>query len=194
MIRNTVFIPATRQLVFSVLTTYAKYVDWLPGCERCSIVAVNGLSTHAEFVLKLNRKLQIGLRYDAEPDHTLRFELTGGTELKTYVGLYRLVDATEGNGTILFTEMDVELRSFPRFLTDGFARKSVEQAGIALKQYIEKMHIMREPAATAQPVKPAAHRPARRVLQIVKEPAGYRIWFIGSILTAKNVAGDFFRR
>src|SRR5260370_33110606 len=108
MIRNTILIPAPRRLVFSVLTEFSKYIDWLPGCEKCSVVSVKGMSTHTEFVLNQHRKLQIGLRFDAEQDYILRFELTSGKELKTYAGSYRLMDADEGQGTILFAELDVE--------------------------------------------------------------------------------------
>ncbi len=192
MIRHTVFIPAPRQLVFSVLTGYARYVDWLPGCERCSVVAVKGISTHTQIVVNMARKLQLDLRFDAESDNLLRFELTNTKELKTYAGSYRLVDAADGTGTVMFTELDVEVRQSGRLLTDGVARKAVQEAGVALHNYIGKMPRPKESAATAEPVKPAAHRRARRVLQIVKEPAGYRIWFMGNIMKAKNVAGDFF--
>lgn len=193
MIRNTVFIPAPRQLVFSVLTDYPKYIEWLPGCERCSVTSVKGISTYTRIVLNMARRLQLDLRFDAESDHILRFELTDARELKTYAGSYRLVDAADRKGTVLFTELDVEVRSFPRFLTDGVARKSVEQAGMALHQYIGKMP-RAESAVTAEPVNPAVRRRARRVLQIVREPAGYRIWFMGNIMTVKNVAGNFFIR
>jgi uncharacterized protein YndB with AHSA1/START domain len=192
MIRNTVFIPAPRQLVFSVLTGYERYIDWLPGCERCSVVAVKGTSTYAQVVVNMARKLHLELRYDAESDNLLRFELTNTKELKTYAGSYRLMDAADGTGTVLFTELDVEVRSIPRFLTDGVATKTVQQAGIALRDHIGKMPRAREGAATTEPVRPAVRRRARRVLQIVKEPAGYRIWFMGNIMKAKNIAGDFF--
>src|ERR1700722_15491736 len=172
MIKSVVFIPAPRAVVFATLTGYSKYVEWLPGCEQCTVVSLKGLTAHTEFVLNMTRRVKMGLRFDAEPDQILRFELSSGTDLKTYTGLYRLMDATEGNGTVLFTELDLEVRSLPRFLTDGFAKKSLEQAGNALKRYIEKNPGVRVPAPAATPVTPAppaARRRARRLVQIMKE-------------------------
>ena len=149
MIKNAVFIPASRSVVFGALTGYSKYEEWLPGCEQCTVVSVKGSTTCTEFVLNMSRRIQMGLRFDAEPDHILRFELTGGKELKTYAGLYRLIDATDRKGTVLFTELDMEVRSIPRFLTDGMAKKSLQQAGVALKKYVEKLPDVRDAAPIA---------------------------------------------
>lgn len=196
MIKNAVFIPAPRPVVFSALTGYTKYEEWLPGCEQCTVVSAKGLTTHTEFLLNLSRKIQMGLRFDAEPDHILRFEMTSGKDLKTYAGLYRLMDATDRKGTVLFTELDMEVRSLPRFLTDGFAKKSLEQAGLALKQYVAKIPARRDaaPASAPQAPAPAAPRRARRLMQIRRGPAGYRIWILGRVFSAKNLGGDFFSR
>jgi hypothetical protein len=197
MIKNAVFIPAPRSVVFATLTGYSEYEKWLPGCEQCTVASVKGLTTHTEFVLNLTRKVQMGLRFDAEPDHILRFELTSGKDLKTYTGLYRLMDATDRKGTVLFTELDMEVRSLPRFFTDGFAKKSLEQAGLALKKYIEKLPAARGPAPAAAQITaeaPAARSRARRLVRISKDPSGYRIWLLGKVLTAKNVPGNLFDR
>jgi uncharacterized protein YndB with AHSA1/START domain len=196
MIKNAVFIPASRSAVFAALTGYSKYEEWLPGCEQCTVVSVKGSTTCTEFVLNMSRTIRMGLRFDAEPDHILRFELTGGKELKTYAGLYRLMEATDRSGTVLFTELDMEVRSIPRFLTDGMAKKSLERAGIALKKYVEKLPAVRDAAPVAAPFTPAAPpaRGARRLVQIGKLPAGYRIRILGTVLRVKNLPGNFFDR
>ena len=53
MIKNAVFIPASRSAVFAALTGYSKYEEWLPGCEQCTVVSVKGPTTCTEFVLNM---------------------------------------------------------------------------------------------------------------------------------------------
>jgi hypothetical protein len=188
MIRAVLHIPATRQQVFSVLIDYPRYTEWVPGCEHCRVVSSKGTTVDTEIMLNLYRKGQIGMRFEAVPLHVVNFRMTSGKDLKTYAGSYRLMDSADGNGTIVFAEWDLDLGSpLPKFMVDHAARKSLDQAGIALKRYIHE----RCSQATAAPVAPSpapqhVRCRAKRILQVLKTPAGYHVWLFGKVFTAKR--------
>ena len=129
-------------------------------------------------VVNTIRKLRVGVRFEAEPDQQLRFELVSGKDLRKYSGFYRFVTAADGKGTVMFAELALEVPSMPQFVTDSMARKALGQLSAAFKNYVEKLPGAGAGDAEASQVDaaaPAAPRRARRLLQIVKRPGGYRV-------------------
>lgn len=194
MVKGAIYLAAPRRQVFGTLIGYGKWEEWVPGCEKCTVASAQGPTSHVELVIGLARKLKMRLRYDAEPDSVLRFQLIAANDtIKTYAGLYRLVDA-EDKGTILFAELDLEVRGMPRFLTDGFAKKSLDKTAKALKSYLARVIPAQSAQPTAARLVPAASLPQRRprrLLQVVKQPGGYRIQLMGQVVTLKNLEGSF---
>lgn len=195
MIRSTIYIAASRERVFSTLTEYARYPEWTPGCEECTIRSSNGATTTVDMVMNGPRRLRLGIRYDAAPHQLVQFEMVSGKDLNRYSGLYRLVTAEDGKGTVVFAELDLDVPAVPRFLIEGMVRKSMGQAAHALKRYVERLPGLSEPIAPREPAGGAprkAPRRVRRVMQIVKGPGGYRVWFMGSAFTVKKIDGNVF--
>jgi hypothetical protein len=193
MIRKTIYIPVSRERLFSVLMAFDKYPEWTPGFERCAVLSTDGPATIVEMVVKAARRIR--LRYDAQPCELLEFRMTGGNDVKTYSGMYRLAAAADGKGTVLFAELELEVNSMPRFLSDSFAKSSLDKAAVALKEYVGKLSTAARDSAPAEAVgtaRPAPSRRARRLLQIVKGSRGCRIWFMGEVLTVKKIDGNVF--
>lgn len=195
MIRKTIYIPVSRERLFPILMAFDKYPEWTPGFERCTVLSTNGPATTVEMVVKAARRIRLEVRYDAQPCESLEFRMTGGNDVKTYSGMYRLAPAADGKGTVLFAELELEVNSMPRFLSDSFARSSLDKAAVALKEYVGKVAPPRRDAAPAEAagiVRRSPSRRARRLLQIVKGPRGCRVWFMGEAFTVKKIDGNVF--
>ncbi len=192
MIRNTVYIPASRERVYSALTEFSGYPEWIPNCEQCTVLSSSGTTTTAEMLMNSTRRIRMSVRFDGVPGQSLQFEMVSGKDLKKYSGMYRLVAAADGKGTVLFTDLDLEVASVPRFLTDGAAKKSLDKGGLALKKFIEKRGDAEQTAAKPATAPPRVPLRARRLLQIVKQPKGYRLWFLGEAFTLKRTEGNVF--
>ena len=196
MIKNTVYIPASRERVFSALTKFSSYPEWVPNCEQCTVLSSSGATTTVEMLMNATRRIRMGVRFEGEPGKTLQFELISGKDIKKYSGLYRLVTSEDGTGTVLFTDLDIEVTSMPRFLTDGPAKKSLDKGALSLKRFVEKLAAAEETASTVARLAtpPRTPRRARRLLQIVRQTKNYRVWFMGETFTVKKIEGNIFNR
>jgi uncharacterized protein YndB with AHSA1/START domain len=192
MIKNTVYIPASRERVFSALTAFPRYPEWVPNCEQCTVLSSSGTTTTVEMLINVTRRIRMSVRFEGEPEQMLQFEMISGKDLKKYSGLYRLVTAVDGAGTVLFTDLDIEVASMPRFLTDSAAKKSLDKGALSLKKFVEKLVRAEDTASIAAPVAAEPRTPlrARRLLQIVKQTKCYRVWFMGEAFTMKKIEGN----
>jgi len=142
MIRSVLHIDAPRNEVFAILADYSRYREWFPGCERSTIVSGAGESVDAEFVINMFGKVKVGMRFKAEPARTLRFHMISGKELRSYSGSYRLTDSADGKGTVVIAELEIGLRVFvPAFIINHYAKKSMDDTGRSLKQYLRRMSL-----------------------------------------------------
>jgi hypothetical protein len=196
MIKNTVYIPASRERVFSALTAFPSYPEWIPNCEQCTVLSSSGTTTTVEMFMNATRRVRMGVRFEGDPGETLQFEMVSGKDLKKYSGLYRLVTAADGIGTVLFTELDLEVASMPRFLTDGTAKRSLDKGALSLKKFIERRARAEETASAPAPVAAQPRTPlrARRLLQIVQQTKSYRVQFMGEAFTVKKIEGNVFNK
>jgi ribosome-associated toxin RatA of RatAB toxin-antitoxin module len=187
MIRAVINVPATRQQVFSVLTDYSGYRNWIPNCQACTVVSQSGNSADAQILVGGMKRIEMTLHFDAQPIQLLSFRMTKGKEVKAYSGTYRLMDASDGAGTVVIAELVIDAGMMvPKFMVDRMSKKMLDETGVALRKHMEGSRI---PTAVAQAVKSAAkaaapHR-ARRLLRITKTSAGYKIWLQGETYIVK---------
>jgi carbon monoxide dehydrogenase subunit G len=191
MIKTVINVSAPRQQVFSVLADYPNYMRWVPGCERSSVLSSSGSSSETEIVISSMKRIELNVRFEAQLDQVLSFRMTKGKELKAYSGTYRLMDSTDGNGTVVIAELEIDVgKMVPKFMVDKMARKMVDDTGVALRKYISAM-----PAA---PVRPPAARPtpghqkrrrARRILRVTRTGDGYNVWLMGESFNVKVSGG-----
>lgn len=193
MIKAVINVPAPRHQVYAVLTEYDKYEAWLPGCKEARITAQNGSSTDTEITIASMKTMSMALRFEADGSQGLTFRLLRSSDLKGYSGSYRLMDAADGNGTVVITEMELDAGAMvPKFMVDRMAKKSIDDTGVALREYLKKLPppAAPAPAAGAAPAKPAAtatkRKRARRVLRVTKTGQGINIWYMGREIDMKD--------
>jgi carbon monoxide dehydrogenase subunit G len=189
MIKAVINLEAPREHVFAILTDYPQYKRWLPGCELSDVVSTSGATTDTNIVINSMKKMQLGLRFEAQPTQSLNFRMTSGKDMKSYVGSYRLMDAADGKGTVVIAEMEIDAGAMvPKFMVDRIAKKSIDDTGNALKGYVKKVPVQggtasKAAVARAEQVKP---RRSRRIMQVVKTADGYRVWMMGETYTIKG--------
>jgi carbon monoxide dehydrogenase subunit G len=187
MIKAVINVPAPRQAVFSVLTDYPGYRNWIPGCEQCTVTSQSGNSADAQIVVSSMKRIEMALRFEAQPIQSLAFRMTQGKELKAYSGTYRLMDATDGKGTVVIAELEIDAGMMvPKFMVDRMSKKMIDDTGVALRKHMETVRI---PTAVTQAAKAAPKaavpRRARRLLRVTKTAEGYTIWLQGETYIVK---------
>jgi len=187
MIKAVINVPAPRQMVYSVLTDYAGYRNWVPGCEQCTVLSQSGNSADTQIVVSSMKRIEMSLRFEAQPVQSLSFRMVKGKDVKAYSGTYRLMDATDGKSTVLIAELEIDVGMMvPRFMVDRISKKMIDDTGSALRKHMQTVTI---PTAAAQAAKAAARearpRRARRLLRITRTAAGYQIWLQGETYTVK---------
>jgi ribosome-associated toxin RatA of RatAB toxin-antitoxin module len=190
MIKAVINVPAARQQVFSVLTDYSGYRNWVPGCEACTVTSQSGNSADAQIVVSTMKRIEMSLHFEAQPVQSLAFRMTKGKELKAYSGTYRLMDATDGAGTVVIAELEIDAGMMvPRFMVDKMSKKMIDDTGVALRKHLAGARIPTAVAQAAQSAaKATARRRAHRLLRITKTDAGYKIWLRGEIYFVKTLS------
>ena len=188
MVKSVAQVDSPRSLVFSILTDFGSYPEWVPGCERCSVLSAAGKISTTEIVLNSMKKITLGLRFDAEPDQLLKFEMVSGKDVKAYTGSYKLMNASEGPGTVVVTELELDAGPMaPKFMVDRMLKKTLEATGDALNKYA-RVVAARQPAPTApvpeRVATPVKARRAKCLLRVIRTPEGDRIWYAGQIYQA----------
>jgi carbon monoxide dehydrogenase subunit G len=190
MIKAVLNVEAPREHVFSILTDYGRYKQWLPGCEKSDVLTSSGDTTDTDIVINSMKKMKIGLRFEAQPTQSLNFHMISGKDMKSYVGSYRLMDAADGKGTVVIAEMEIDAGAMvPKFMVDRIAKKSIDDTCSALKEYIKKAPFQAGTGAKAAvPARAVETRPrrARRIMQVIKTADGYRVWMMGETYTIKG--------
>src|ERR1700739_3195161 len=130
MVKSVSQVEHGRALVFSILTDYTSYPSWVPGCEKCIVQSSSGTISTVEITLNSMKKITLGLRFDAAPDQLLKFEMVSGKDVKSYNGSYKLMNATDGSGTVVVTELELDAGPMaPKFMVDRMVKKTLEQTG-----------------------------------------------------------------
>ncbi|HEV8132009.1 MAG TPA: SRPBCC family protein [Acidobacteriota bacterium] len=184
MIKAVLNVEAPRQHVYSILTDFSHYSQWLPGCVESKVVSSSGNTVDMEVTVTGIKTMTMGLRYEMQPDQFLNFRMIKGKELKAYSGSWKLMDSADGSGTVVMGEMEMEA-SVPAFMLNRMAKKAIDDAGEALKK---RARLLPAPPAKAPApaeilpgvVAPKARpRRSKRVLHVMRIPGGYRVWVMG---------------
>lgn len=183
MIKSVIHIGFPREHVYDVLSNFAAYREWLPGCTRSVIVASEGRMTDVDTTVEGMKNVTMEVRFEEDPGERVRFHMTKGTDLKTYFGEHRLLDAANGNGTVVVTEVEMDAGAMiPKFVWDRLARSVVEEMGAALGERV-KAFSTGAVAGRSNRGEPKTRR--RRILQIANTLSGPRIWYLGKVYRPK---------
>jgi carbon monoxide dehydrogenase subunit G len=187
MIKAVINVEAPRQHVFSILTDYSRYKEWLPGCEQSTVVSSGAESTDTEIVINSMKRMRLGLRFEAHPAQSLNFRMISGKDIKSYAGSYRLMDSADGQGTVVIAEMEIDAGAMvPKFMVDRVAKKSIDETGAALKKYVRTIPLQAGVTAGPGRAVEARARRAKRLIQVIRTEGGYRVWMMGESYVVKS--------
>jgi len=189
MIKAVINVPAPRAAVFQVLSDFPRYKEWVPGCDSCVVNSQSGNTTETTITISSMKRIELGVRFDAQPDSALAFKMIKGKDLKSYSGTYRLMDAADGTGTVVIAELEIDVGMMaPKFMVDKVTRKMMDDTGVAIRSHIQKLGIKAWPAAAkpAAIMRPTKTHRARRLLRVTKTSTGYSVWLFGEMHEVKS--------
>jgi carbon monoxide dehydrogenase subunit G len=185
-------IDASRERLYGIISDFARWSEWFPGCKDAKIVTDKGNTKQVEITLASVKTITMGLEFDLTPTQLINFRKYSGKDVKDYCGSFRLMNASDGAGTVVMGEMEMDAGAMvPKFMVGRIMEKSLAQTAEALKQRVNTA----PPGPkfdTAEPVAAGAGSagvgvvaaravPARRkrVLHVLQAGDGYRVWLMG---------------
>lgn len=194
MTKSVFQIDASKDRLFGIIADFARWSEWFPGCKEAKIVADKGNSKQVEITLASVKTITMGLEFDLTPTQLINFRKYSGKDVKEYCGSFRLMNASDGAGTVVMGEMEMDAGAMvPKFMVGRIMEKSLAQTAEALKQRVNTA----PPGPkfeTAEPVAAAAAAggagagvvtapsvPARRkrMVHVIQSGEGYRVWLMG---------------
>src|SRR5262245_53521045 len=179
MIKSVLHLAHPRDQVYDVLANFGEYQHWFPGCTRSKVVASDGNRTDIATTVGGMKTVHMEVRFEEEPCERIRFNMTKGKDFKTYAGEHRLLDAANGQGTVIITEVDMDAGALvPRFMLDHVVRRALDEIGQCLDARV-KTAFAGEASRSAR--RAESRKKRRRILQIANTANGTRIWYMGKV-------------
>jgi len=187
-------IDAPKERLFGIIADFERWSEWFPGCKGAKIVSDKGNNKQVEITLASVKTITMGLEFDLTPTQLINFRKYSGKDVKEYAGSFRLMNASDGAGTVVMGEMEMDAGAIvPKFMVGKIMEKSLAQTAEALKQRVHTAPpgpkfesaepVVVAPAAGAGAVAaPAAQAvPARRkrLVHVIQSGEGYRVWLMG---------------
>ncbi len=173
----------TREEYYAILADCGRYSQWAPGIEMSSVLATEGDVTIAELRGRLfsDRTLNLELIYSRPDGVTFhQIDCLGRPEIS---GRLRVEETEAGIGS-----PTVLVRFAARIETPLLEFGSGRRARSALRAGLDSLGARRRHLASARPV---AADSKQKVLEVVREAGGLRIWYLGeSFLLPRQDAGS----
>jgi carbon monoxide dehydrogenase subunit G len=184
-------IDAPKDRLFGIIADFPRWSEWFPGCKEAKIVNDKGNTKQVELTLASIKTLTMGLEFDLTPTQLINFRKYSGKDVKEYAGSFRLMNASDGAGTVVMGEMEMDAGSLvPKFMVGKIMEKSLGQTAEALKQRVitappgpvyEVAEAVAAPAAAGVAAAVAQVVPVRRkrMVHVIQSGNGYRVWLMG---------------
>jgi len=190
MIKSVFQIDAPRERLYGILTDFSRYSEWMPGCQQVKVISNSGSTAQVELVIASIKTITMGLEFDLTPTQLIGFRKFSGKDIKEYLGSWRLMNASDGAGTVVVGEMEMDAGAMvPKFMVARMAEKSISQTAEALKKRVltapptPKFETAEPaPAVAAAPgaaASPTVIRRRKRIIHVLQSGDGYRVWLMG---------------
>ena len=191
MTKSVFQIDATKDRLFGIIADFARWNEWFPGCKEARIVTDKGTTMQVEITLSSVKTITMGLEFDLTPTQLINFRKYSGKDVKDYCGSFRLLNASDGAGTVVMGEMEMDAGAMvPKFMVGRIMEKSLAQTAEALKLRVhtapptpkyESAEAVAAPAGTGAGgvVTPAAPARRKRMVHVTQSGEGYRVWLMG---------------
>jgi carbon monoxide dehydrogenase subunit G len=186
-------IDAPKDRLFGIIADFPRWSEWFPGCKEAKVVTDKGNTKQVELTLASIKTLTMGLEFELTPTQLINFRKYSGKDVKEYAGSFRLMNASDGAGTVVMGEMEMDAGSLvPKFMVGKIMEKSLGQTAEALKARVhtappgpvyETAEAVAAPAAQGSGVAVAApqvvHVRRKRMVHVIQSGRGYRVWLMG---------------
>jgi carbon monoxide dehydrogenase subunit G len=185
-------IDAPKDRLFGIIADFPRWSEWFPGCKEAKVVTDKGNTKQVELTLASIKTLIMGLEFDLTPTQLVNFRKYSGKDVKEYAGSFRLMNASDGAGTVVMGEMDMDAGSLvPKFMVGKIMEKSLAQTAEALKARVNTAPpgpVYETAEAVAAPAAPGAAVAAtpqvvpvrrKRMVHVIQSGNGYRVWLMG---------------
>jgi carbon monoxide dehydrogenase subunit G len=183
-------IDATKDRLFGIISDFNRWSEWFPGCKEAKIVTDKGNTKQVELTLASVKTITMGLEFDLTPTQLINFRKYSGKDVKEYAGSFRLMNASDGAGTVVMGEMEMDAGAMvPKFMVGRIMEKSLAQTAEALKLRVNTappgpVYETAVPVAAASGAGApgaAAGVPVRRkrMVHVIQSGEGYRVWLMG---------------
>ena len=194
MTKSVFQIDAPKDRLFEIIADFNRWNEWFPGCKDAKIVTDKGATLQEELTLASVKTITMGLEFDLTPTQLINFRKYSGKDVKEYAGSFRLMNASDGAGTVVMGEMEMDAGAMvPKFMVGKIMEKSLAQTAEALKQRVHTAPVTTKYAsaeAAAAPASapgavpagvPAQAVPVRRkrMVHVLQSGDGYRVWLMG---------------
>ncbi len=191
-------IDAPRERLYGILVDFPRWSEWFPGCKDAKLVKDDPSTKQVELTLASVKTITMGLEFDLTPTQLISFRKFSGKDIKEYTGSFRLMNASDGAGTVVVGEMEMDAGAMvPKFMVARIMDKSIQQTAEALKQRVHtapptpKFEVAEEaaPEAAGGPAVAAGGGPVKRgkrMLHVIQSGEGYRVWFSGKTYFYKS--------
>ena len=134
MTKSVFQIDAPKDRLYGIIADFQRWNEWFPGCKEAKIVTDKGNTKQVELTLASIKTLTMGLEFDLTPTQLINFRKYSGKDVKEYAGSFRLMNASDGAGTVVMGEMEMDAGSLvPKFMVGKIMEKSLAQTAEALK-------------------------------------------------------------
>jgi coenzyme Q-binding protein COQ10 len=192
-------IDAPKDRLFNIIADFERWSDWFPGCKEAKILTDKGSSLQVEITLASVKTITMGLEFDLTPTQLINFRKFSGKDVKEYAGSFRLMNASDGAGTVVMGEMEMDAGAMvPKFMVGRIMEKSLAQTAEALKARIHTAPPVTKyagqeavavaagaPGGAAAGAAPAAPARRKRMVHVTQSPEGYRVWLMGKMRVYK---------
>lgn len=193
MTKSVFQIDAPKERLFGIIADFERWSEWFPGCKQAKIVSDKGNSKQVEITLASVKTITMGLEFDLTPTQLINFRKYSGKDVKEYAGSFRLMNASDGAGTVVMGEMEMDAGAIvPKFMVGKIMEKSLAQTAEALKQRVntappgpkfesaEPAVVVAAGAGAAAVTAPQAVPVRRkRLVHVIQSGEGYRVWLMG---------------
>ena len=194
MTKSVFQIDAPKDRLYGIIADFQRWNEWFPGCKEAKIVTDKGNTKQVELTLASIKTLTMGLEFDLTPTQLINFRKYSGKDVKEYAGSFRLMNASDGAGTVVMGEMEMDAGSLvPKFMVGKIMEKSLAQTAEALKARVntappgpvfETAEAVAVPAAAgagvaAAPAQQVVHARRKRIVHVIQSGNGYRVWLMG---------------
>ena len=193
MTKSVFQIDAPKDRLFEIIADFDRWGEWFPSCKDAKIVTDKGNTLQVEITLASVKTITMGLEFDLTPTQLINFRKYSGKDVKEYAGSFRLMNASDGAGTVVMGEMEMDAGAMvPKFMVGKIMEKSLAQTAEALKQRVHTAPVTTKFASAVQAIATAAPGagPAaalapsvpvrrKRMVHVIQSGEGYRVWLMG---------------